>query len=85
MRRMDAGRTYLLYSASCGVLFLLTFTIYSVFAITRLGVDPLQLVLLGSVLELSYLLAEVLIDLESDELLRLQAIDVLRRSLGKGT
>jgi DHA3 family tetracycline resistance protein-like MFS transporter len=59
MRRMDAGRTYLVYSASSAVLFLLTFTIYSVFAITRLGLDPLQLVLLGSVLELTYLLAEV--------------------------
>ena len=41
------------------MLFLLTFTIYSVFAITRLGLDPLQLVLLGSVLELTYLLAKV--------------------------
>lgn len=30
-------------------------------------------------------MAEVLIDLESDELLRLQAIDVLRQSLGEGT
>ena len=59
MRRMDAGRTYLVYSASSAVLFLLTFTIYSVFAITRLGLDPLQLVLLGSVIELTYLLAEV--------------------------
>lgn len=59
MRRMDAGRTYLVYSASTAVLFLLTFTIYGVFAITRLGLDPLQLVLLGSILELTYLLAEV--------------------------
>jgi DHA3 family tetracycline resistance protein-like MFS transporter len=47
------------YSAGDGVLFRLMTTIYSVFVILELGLDPLQLVLMGTILEGTYLLFEV--------------------------
>jgi DHA3 family tetracycline resistance protein-like MFS transporter len=47
------------YSAGHGVLFQLMSTIFSVFVILELGLDPLQLVLLGTILEGTYLVFEV--------------------------
>jgi DHA3 family tetracycline resistance protein-like MFS transporter len=58
-RKLRAGTAYLAYSAGEGVLFRLLTTIYSVFAILELGLDPLQLVLMGTILEGTYLLFEV--------------------------
>lgn len=57
--RLRATTAYLVYSGGEGLLFRLMTTIYSVFAILELGLDPLQLVLMGSVLEGTYLLFEV--------------------------
>lgn len=57
--RHAATTAYLVYSAGEGLLFRLMATIYSVFAILELGLDPLQLVLMGTVLEVSYLVFEV--------------------------
>jgi DHA3 family tetracycline resistance protein-like MFS transporter len=42
-----------------GFLFHLDSTVYSVFLIIQVGLDPLQLVLMGTILEVSYLLFEV--------------------------
>ncbi|HEX4942402.1 MAG TPA: MFS transporter [Actinomycetota bacterium] len=42
-----------------GFLFHLDSTVYSVFLILQVGLDPLQLVLMGTILEVSYLLFEV--------------------------
>jgi DHA3 family tetracycline resistance protein-like MFS transporter len=42
-----------------GFLFHLDATVFSVFLILRVGLDPLQLVLMGTILEVSYLLFEV--------------------------
>ncbi len=59
MRKLSATTAYMAYSAGHGVLFQLMSTIYSVFVILELGLDPLQLVLLGTILEGTYLLFEV--------------------------
>ena len=58
-RTLRATTAYLVYSAGEGVFFRLMTTIYSVFAILELGLDPLQLVLMGTILEGTYLLFEV--------------------------
>ena len=42
-----------------GFLFHLDSTVFSVFLILQVGLDPLQLVLMGTILEVSYLLFEV--------------------------
>lgn len=58
-RRLPAATAYLLYSAWEGFAMRLAFTIFTVFVVVDLGLDPLQLVLLGTALEGSYLLFEV--------------------------
>jgi DHA3 family tetracycline resistance protein-like MFS transporter len=58
-RRMDAATVYFVYEGGFAFLTRLTFTIYSVFAIVRLGLGPFQLVLLGTILEGTYLLFEL--------------------------
>jgi MFS transporter, DHA3 family, tetracycline resistance protein len=59
MKRMQASRVFLAYMAADGLLMRLTTTIYTVFAIVKLGLDPLQLVLLGTILEGTYLVFEI--------------------------
>jgi DHA3 family tetracycline resistance protein-like MFS transporter len=58
-RRLSAAATYLLYSAWEGFAMRLAFTIFTVFVVVELGLGPLELVLLGTALEGSYLLFEV--------------------------
>ena len=58
-RRLHAAAVYLAYMAADGFLMRLTTTIYSVFAIVRLELDPFHLVLLGTILELTYFLFEI--------------------------
>jgi MFS transporter, DHA3 family, tetracycline resistance protein len=58
-RHLPATATFLLYSAWEGFAMRLAFTIFTVFVVVELGLDPLQLVLLGTALEASYLLLEV--------------------------
>ena len=58
-RRLPAAATYLLYSAWEGFAMRLAFTIFTVFVVVELGLGPLELVLLGTALEASYLLFEV--------------------------
>lgn len=59
MARARARTVYLTYSAGWGFATRLMWTTYIVFATVELGLDPLQLVLLGTVLETTYLLLEV--------------------------
>jgi DHA3 family tetracycline resistance protein-like MFS transporter len=58
-RRLHAAAVYLTYMAGDGFLMRLTTTIYSVFVIVRLELDPFRLVLLGTILEVSYFLFEI--------------------------
>jgi DHA3 family tetracycline resistance protein-like MFS transporter len=59
MARAKARTVYLTSSAAWGFATRLMWTTYIVFATVELGLDPLQLVLLGTVLETTYLLLEV--------------------------
>ena len=59
MRRLRPQTVYLLYSGAEGFSFRLMATIFSVFLIVELGFDPLQLLLMGTVLEATYLLFEI--------------------------
>lgn len=53
-----------------GFLFHLDSTVYSVFLILQVGLDPLQLVLMGTILEVSYLLFEVPTGIVADSVSR---------------
>ena len=55
----DPRRIYVAYSALTGFAFYMAATATSVYVITRLGVNPLELVLIGTVLELTVTLCEV--------------------------
>ena len=59
MRRFSVTTVYLLYVGISGFLFRMGLTIFSVFLIRDLGLNPLQLLLMGTILEVSYLLFEV--------------------------
>ena len=59
VRRLRPQTVYLLYSGAEGFSFRLMATIFSVFLIVELGLDPLQLLLMGTVLEGTYLLFEI--------------------------
>jgi MFS transporter, DHA3 family, tetracycline resistance protein len=58
-RRFQPATIYLAYSAGDGFLFSLMSTVFSVFLIVRVGLNPFQLLLLGTVLEATYLLSEI--------------------------
>ena len=55
----DPRRVYLVYSAATGFAFMMAATATSVYLITRLGLNPLELVLVGTVLEVTVTLCEV--------------------------
>jgi hypothetical protein len=59
MHRWRPGTVWLAMWAADGFFFHLDSTVYSVFLIMEVGLDPLQLVLMGTILEVSYLLFEV--------------------------
>jgi MFS transporter, DHA3 family, tetracycline resistance protein len=59
VKRMQAPPVFLAYMVADGFLMRLMGTIYSVFAIVKLGLDPLHLVLLGTILEATYLVFEI--------------------------
>jgi len=57
--RQNAATAYAIYNAGDGFLFQMIFTVYSIFVVLTLGFTPFQLVLLGTILEGTYLLCEV--------------------------
>jgi MFS family permease len=59
MGRWRAGTIWLSMWAADGFFFHLNSTVFSLFLIIRVGLDPLQLVLMGTILEVSYLVFEV--------------------------
>ena len=58
-RRMDAATVYLITIAVNAFRQRLNYTVLAVYYVTAVGLDPLQLVLVGTVLEAAYLLFEV--------------------------
>lgn len=59
MRQPKTTTVFLLYSAANGFTFRLVGTLFVVFLVVELGLDPLQLLLMGTTLEVSYLLFEI--------------------------
>jgi MFS transporter, DHA3 family, tetracycline resistance protein len=59
MDRWRAGTIWLALWAADGFFFHLDSTVFSVFLILQVGLDPLQLVLMGTILEVSYLVFEI--------------------------
>ena len=58
-RRWDAYVTYLLLRGGMALAFRLVFAVAMIYRVTTLGLDPLQLVLVGTVLETSIFLFEI--------------------------
>lgn len=59
MKRIDAYHVYLILEGAGAFLFSMIFAASSIYQVTLAGLSPLQLVLVGTVLELSILLFEV--------------------------
>ena len=59
MRRLRPATVYLIYETAGGFMFRLMATVYTVFIVVRLNPTPFQLLLLGTVLEGTYLLFEL--------------------------
>jgi DHA3 family tetracycline resistance protein-like MFS transporter len=59
MRRLPTTTVYLIYVGLSGFLFRLGLTVFAVFLIRDLELNPLQLLLMGTIVEVSYLLFEV--------------------------
>ncbi|HEY7399357.1 MAG TPA: MFS transporter [Actinomycetota bacterium] len=58
-RRLPAPFVYLLSEALIGFFFTMTTVVFSIYLIRDVGLDPLQLVLMGTALEATYFLFEV--------------------------
>jgi DHA3 family tetracycline resistance protein-like MFS transporter len=58
-RRWPAATVYLAMSGAEGFLFRMMSVIFSVFLIVQVGLDPFQLVLMGTILEVTYFVFEV--------------------------
>jgi DHA3 family tetracycline resistance protein-like MFS transporter len=82
MRRWRAAAVWLAMSAVDGFLFRLVGTVFNVFLILHVGLDPLQLVLMGTILEVSYLLFEVPTGIVADA--RSRKVSVVIGFLGTG-
>jgi DHA3 family tetracycline resistance protein-like MFS transporter len=59
MRRLSAGTTWYAYEAVASFLWSLPFTVTAYYFVTEVGMNPLQLVLVGTVMELSVFVFEV--------------------------
>src|ERR1044072_6411581 len=57
--RQNAATAYAIYVAGDGFLFRMIFTVASIFVVLSLCFTPFQLVLLGTILEGTYLLCEI--------------------------
>jgi len=80
--KRNATAVYLAYSAFDGMLSRLASTVYSVFAILTLGLDPFRLVLMGTILEGTYLLFELPTGIVADTISR--RLSVIIGLLGAG-
>ena len=59
MRRLRPATVYLIYETTGGFMFRLMATVYTVFIVVRLNPTPFQLLMLGTVLEGTYLVFEL--------------------------
>ncbi len=75
-RRRSAAGVFLTLTALDGVLTRVMWTTYIVFAVVELELDPLQLVLLGTVVEVTYLIFEVPTGVLADTVSRRSSIQI---------
>mgnify|MGYP001306442661 CR=1 FL=1 len=59
LRKLDALRVYLVQGGAGAVFFSMIFTVNMIYQVENVGLNPLQLVLVGTTLELSILLFEI--------------------------
>jgi MFS family permease len=74
MNRWRVSTVWLAMWATDGFFFNLMSTVFSVFLILELGLDPLQLVLMGTILEVTYLVFEVPTGIVADAVSRKRSI-----------
>ncbi|MGZ4148757.1 MAG: MFS transporter [Actinomycetota bacterium] len=74
MRRLPTTTVYLLYAAADGLLFRIAATVFSVFLIVDLQLDPFRLLILGTILEGSYLLFEIPTGVVADTVSRKRSV-----------
>jgi DHA3 family tetracycline resistance protein-like MFS transporter len=84
-RRMRAVPVYLAYMAVDGFFFKVVSVIFSVFLILRLGLGPFQLVLMGTILEGSFLLFETPMGVVADTIGRRNSIVIGMTGCGMAT
>src|ERR1043165_2317181 len=72
--RRTATVAYAIYCAGDGFLFRMIFTIYSIFVVLTLELEPLQLLLLGTILEGTYLVCEIPTGVVADAISRRLAV-----------
>lgn len=59
LKQQDAYRVYLNFSLLWSLSLTLAFTVNMIYLVTQMGLDPLQMVLVGTALELSAFMFEV--------------------------
>lgn len=83
-KKLSAYKTYMIYSGITSFLFSLMFTMTSIFYIETVKVDPLQLVLIGTVLETSCFLFEIPTGIVADVYSRKLSIIIGIAMIGMG-
>jgi MFS transporter, DHA3 family, tetracycline resistance protein len=84
MQNRDSYRVFLVYSAVTSCLSLMMFTASSIYQVTMAGLNPLQLVLIGTMLELSVFLFEVPTGVVADSYSRRLSIIIGTFLIGAG-
>lgn len=84
MKKLDAYKTYLILEASAGFIFEVIFTVSMVYQVTVAQLNPLQLVLVGTMLELSVFVFEIPTGVVADVFSRRLSIIIGYLVLGMG-
>lgn len=84
MPRLDAHRTWLLYSGLTGLAMATGWTVAAVYFVREVGMGPLELVLAGTALEIAYFLFEVPTAVVADTYSRRASIVFAQVLMGAG-
>lgn len=84
MKRFEAYRTYLVLEISASFIFRVIFTVNMIYQVTVVGLEPLQLVLVGTMLETTVFLFEVPTGVVADVFSRRLSIVIGYAILGLG-
>ncbi len=84
MPRLDAHRTWLLYSGASGLAMSTGWTVAAVYFVREVGMSPLELVLAGTALEVAYFLFEVPTAVVADTYSRRASVVLAQILMGAG-